>query len=258
MKTVFDWVPTGTPLSFFTQEILTQKEFSQIQRIESQGSININQFEKNVTHFHRWPLETSQQVLSLFAQKTEKVLLINSFDCLRPRTTGHGEIQFWPDILILDVLKKLVREKVRALDLNGYAYIIGDSAWIRVLCAVAVQLGFANINLVGTDRQLLQPHMDILNKNFMGIKFESVLIQELTLQPQHASLVFNAINLSLHKESLQDIAYFNFMLTEGLFVNLMADPAQKLLHDEADRAQLQAIDARQIELAWWKQLNQLT
>ncbi|MFN8846859.1 MAG: hypothetical protein ACK5V3_00670 [Bdellovibrionales bacterium] len=257
MKTVFDWVTEGSPLSFFTEDILSTAEFSNIKRIQSQGPININQFEKSKTHFHRWPLESSQQVLSLFSQKTEKVLLINAFDCLIPRTTGHGEIQFWPDLIILDVLKKMVREKVKTLNLNSFVYIIGESAWVRVLSAVAAQLGFANIIIVGTDHQSLLPHLLILKKNLMGIKFQSVLVQELTLQPQHAGLVFNAMNLSEQKESLQDIAYFNFMQSEGLFVNLMADSGQKLLHDEAERAQLQIINSQQIELAWWKNLNQL-
>ena len=257
MKTVFDWVTPGSPLSFFTKEILELEKFSQIKRIESQGPIDIQKFEKNKDFFHRWSIEESEKVLSLFPQKTEKVLLINAFDCLKPRLTGHGEIQFWPDLLVMTVLKKIIRDKVKTLDLNGFAYVIGDSAWVRVLSSVAAQLGFANIIVVSTDRQQIQPHLELLKKNLMGIKFESVLVQELTLQPQHAGLVFNSMNLSHHKESLQDIAYFNFMLSDGLFVNLMGDSGQKLLHDEAERAQLQAIDAKQIELAWWEELIQL-
>lgn len=254
MITLYDGVQGQQPLAFFTEELLQLEEFKTINRIIETGNINTKNFSQQPNSFYRWPLESSASLLSLFPQRPEQVQLIEVFDSLLPKTSGEGRIEYWPELLAIPALKGLIRERVETLDLRGFAYILGDSAWLRLLSVVAAQLGFANIVLVSTSHEAISPHLKQLKRSLIGIHFEVVLTQELTLQPQHAELVFNALNLSNQKEALQDIAYFNFMASEGLFVNLMADKGQKLLHDEAERAHLKSIFAKEVELAWWREV----
>lgn len=251
---VFDWSIQKEPLSFYTPEILQGDEFKALQYILQTEPLNPKNFEQDATSMHKWSIPASENVLSLFPQRTEKVQLLEVFDCLIPKKNGEGDLQFWPDILIVSVLRNLIRDKVETLDLRGHAYIIGESAWVRVLAMVAVRLGYAHITLVTPNEESVKKHLQILRRKLMGIDFEMVLTQELTLQPQQAGLVFNCLDLSQKKESLQDIAYFNFMLSDGIFINLMDGTSQKLLHDEAERAHLKTIPAREVELAWWREV----
>lgn len=248
-----DWSEPQTALSFFSEEIFKDPVFSGFERVQQSGRLHPQTLISEKAYFHKWPLTKSFEALALYPSRPEKVQLLEVMDSLVLKSGGQGQVQYWPELHLPAVIRQVIKEKVSTLDLRFHVYIIAQDLWIRPLAAAAVNLGFSQIVLVGTDQEFLKNQKAYLSKKLMGVQFDIVLTQDLTLQPQQAGLVMNCIDLQTSKESLQDIAYFNFMIPEGLFLDFMEGSSHKLLRDEADRAHLISIQAFDLEFAWWKQ-----
>jgi|GEM_PF-3840438 hypothetical protein len=248
-----DWCEPQTVLSFFTEEIFKDPLFSGFERVVQSGRLHPQALISEKSYFHKWPLTKSFEALALYPARPEKVQLLEVMDSLVLKAGGQGQVQYWPDLLLPAVIRQVIKKKVSTLDLRFHVYIIAQDLWIRPLAAAAVNLGFSQIVLVGTDQEFLKNQKAYLSKKLIGVHFEVVLTHDLTLQTQQAGLVMNCIDLQKSKESLQDIAYFNFMVPEGLFLDFMEGPSHKLLRDEADRAHLISIQAFDLEMAWWRQ-----
>lgn len=252
MKMIYDWSEPKTPLSFFTEQILKSSEFSQYQYQVVSGVMNQSRLLTDQAYFHKWPLHKSPEALALFASRPEKVQLLEVLDCLVTKKGPNQEIQYWPELHLPAVIRKVIKNKVSTLNLNNYAYVVSQDLWIRPLAAAAVNLGFANIKLVGTDTDFLNEQKKYLSRKLIGVRFETVLTQELTLQPQQAGLMMNCLDLNSFKDCLQDLAYFNFMIPEGLFLDFIDGESNHSLRDEADRAHLISLSALEIEQFWWR------
>lgn len=251
MKLISDWSEPKTPLSFFTETILKAPEFSEYQYQVATGVLSPARLQKEKAYFHKWSIHKSQEALALFSTRPEKVQLLEVLDCLVTKMGPDGHAQFWPELFLPAVIRKVIKNKVNTLDLNNYAYIVAQDLWIRPLAAAAVNLGFAQVKLVGTDAEFLKNQKIYLSRKLIGVNFETVMTQELTLQPQQAGLLMNSLDLQKSKDSLQDLAYFNFMVPEGLFLDFIDGASNRSLREEADRAHLISLSAQEIEQAWW-------
>ena len=251
MKIICDWSEPQTPLSFFTDSILKSSDFSEYQYQPMTGALSPQRLKDEDAYFHKWPLHKSREALALFASRPEKVQLLEVLDCLVTKVGPENETQYWPELFLPAVIRKVIKNKVSTLNLNHYAYIVAQDLWIRPLAAAAVNLGFANIKLVGTDGEFLKSQKSYLSRKLIGVQFEIVMTQELTLQPQQAGLLMNSLDLNKSKESLQDLAYFNFMVPEGLFLDFIDGAPNLSLREEADRAHLISLSALEIEQFWW-------
>jgi shikimate 5-dehydrogenase len=219
----------------------------EISQAKGDDSLDLTSLEK--FNFHKFNISESTKLLIHFPSVPERVQLLECMDCI---IELHGKL--WPELLIAASIKRALRRRVKALDLNQAAYVVGEGLEIRPLVMAATELGFSRICIVSIDRDWLEKEKEFLSRRLVGIRFEIVLMTELTLQPQDTNLVLNAFNLNYHKEYLQDLAYFNFMVSGGVVVDLHEGGAHQTLQEEATKAQLTCIKPDEVLLAWWLEM----
>lgn len=200
---------------------------------------------------HKFEINQSPQLLFLFPSVPERVQLLEAMDCL---FEINGKL--WPDLLLTHAIKRALRRKIKTLDLKQAAYVVGEGSDIRPLVMAATELGFSRICIVSNSLKWLEDERKFLNRRLVGIQFETVLTSDLTLQPQDTNLLLNSFNLHKNKEYLHDLAYFNFMVSGGVVVDLNGQGPHQILQEEALKAQLTCIKPDEVLLAWWLELAQ--
>lgn len=246
---IWDWCAAEDVLSFHTDVILDFLGWkSNYQKCDATSSLQSPEAQQ--VQLHKWPFSRSQEMLSLFPARPERVQLLESADCLIQKKS-----MLWPELLLPVALKRSIRRRIQTLDLRKTAYLMGDDSTIRSLAITAVSMGFSQICLVSEEDSFLQEQKSFLQKRLMGISFDTVMARDLTLQPQNSGFLLNALNLNEKKDTLQDIAYFNFMTSNGIFVDLVEGPAHKILQEEAARANLKCILPVEVEWAWWAEVG---
>lgn len=200
---------------------------------------------------HKFEISQSPQLLVHFPSVPERVQLLEAMDCL---IEVHAKL--WPDLLLTHAIKRALRRKVQTLDLNKAAYVVGEGSAIRPLVMAATELGFSRVCLVSNNIAWLEKERIFLSRRLVGIQFDIVLTSDLTLQPQDTNLLLNSFNLHKNKEYLQDLAYFNFMVSGGVVVDLNAEGPHQILQEEATKAQLTCIKPDEVLLSWWLEMTQ--
>jgi len=242
---IVDWSPAQQALSFHTKTILESLGWTTDYSI-AEDATTLQDPRYVLAEMIKWPFQRSREILSLFPARPEKVQMTETVDSLFRR-----DGQLWPELILPWALKRAVRRRVQTLDLRRLAYVISQDVSMRPLAATAVGLGFSHVCLVGHDPDFLREEKKFIERRFVGVRFETVLTGDLTLQPQTAGFLLNSLDLKERKESLQDIAYFNFMGSDAVFVDLFEGGPHKILQDEAARAQLICVRPIEVEWAWW-------
>lgn len=159
------------------------------------------------------------------------------------RSSGDG----WEaDLLLETALHDVVVGQGKSLDLRESAYVIGDSGTLRAAAAVALGLGYRKVFAVAESERLAEEEGHALESLFLGADVSTILPSALTLQPGGASLLISTLNLELYPELSADLAYFNFMLRDGLVVDLTPSAEGKGVSIEADQAGLRVLPAFEV------------
>lgn len=195
---------------------------------------------------HRFDLQESPKLLTEFPAQPERVKLVETMDCL-----SEKQKNLWPELFLVPAVRRALRRRVKTLDLRRSAFVVGDDLQMRPLVMAAAELGFSRIFLVSPEIDWLEEEKKFLQRRLVGIQLESVLTTDLTLQAQDTHLLLNALNLHEHSNYLQDLAYFNFMVSGGVVVDLFSQGPHQTLQEEAIKAQLTCIKPVEVSLAWW-------
>jgi hypothetical protein len=191
----------------------------------------------------------SRELLVHFPAQPEKVQLI---ECLDSVITLDGKQ--WPELFLAGALKRAIIHKVKTLNLRQNAFIVAEDIHIRPLVRAATELGFSKIFLVSKENSWLESEKTYLSRRLMGIQFETVLMSDLTLQAQNTNLLLSYFDLNKNKDFVQDLAYFNFMTSGGVVVDLFEGGPHQTLQEEAQKAQLHVVNRNEVLLAWWLEL----
>lgn len=160
-------------------------------------------------------------------------------------------------VLEFESLREVLVARAKEMDTLKPAFVVGDGAKVRIAAAVIADLGFSEIYLVSENAEELQANMQAISKSYIGIQFNSLMANELTMQALNASLLINTADLGQNTPLLNDLSYFNFMSHGGLVFdyNLEGYDNDSLL-EEADRAQLTLLSredlASSLARAWMK------
>ncbi len=180
-------------------------------------------------------IESSRALLSSFQVLSTPVRLTGVFDFIR-NDLGKNI----PRLVYAEALKTTLVKKAKALDISHPALIVGDDGKIRAVIATLSSLGFKEIYLVGIEDNL-QEHVDSLQRSFMGINFRIIQSSDLTSGQMSASIIINLQSISEESNLHTDLAYFNYLKSDGWVVDLSSFEKNSYLYDEALRADLPAI-----------------
>lgn len=154
--------------------------------------------------------------------------------------------QWWPRLDLKDAIHELIVKKGKNLDIKETAFIIGEGVFLRLLGALAASFGFARVTMVGLSEEDVQQQIRFLQQAFVGIDWRMMEASQLTMQTSTATLLMNALSIKSHEHIVNDLAYFNFMKPQGLFVDLNMWPFENLLLEEAGRASLRSISGIEV------------
>ncbi|MBO9666377.1 MAG: hypothetical protein J7501_06145 [Bdellovibrio sp.] len=196
-------------------------------------------------------LKDADLVLFSFAQSNEllpllSVLpsLVRSLGCFDAYAPDDGK--WYPRAFLYEAIRKVLIENARDLDTRAPAFVVGSGEEARVAAAVCANLGLQEIYLIGEDTVALQEEAKILTRNFLGIQFKILPIEELTIQAISASLVINTCDLRPQEALLNDLSYFNFMKTGGYALDAYLGVLHSDLLEEAERAELKVLYPAQV------------
>lgn len=147
---------------------------------------------------------------------------------------------WYPRVLIYEALRQLLVAEARDLDIRAPAFVVGNGDEVRVVASVLAEMGIVDIHLVG-EVHSLEKQKSILVRSHLGIHFQIVDSEDLTLQAVSAGIMVNTLDLSDKKLLFTDLSYFNFMKAEGYVLDLNLLPWHNLLLEEAVKADLRVL-----------------
>lgn len=177
----------------------------------------------------------SEQILP---QVQTQPSLVRSLECFD--SFFWEEESWYPRIIKHEVIRQLLISSARDLDIRSPAFVVGFGAEIRIAASVLSQLGFREIVLVG-DMNDISHQKKILARSFLGVHFELLDSEHLTLQALSASIIINTWDLSQHEALLTDLSYFNFMKENGYVLDLFSMSQDNVFLQEAQSAHLRVL-----------------
>lgn len=177
----------------------------------------------------------SERVLPQIKTQTTQV---RNIECLDSFFFEGGS--WYPRILAHEALRMVLVAEARDLDIRAPAFVVGNDESVRSVASVLAEMGIVDIYLVG-NVEALEKQKKILSRSHIGIHFQLVDAEDLTLQSVSAGIVVNTSDLSERKSLLTDLSYFNFMKHNGYVLDLNILPRHNLLLEEAERAGLRVL-----------------
>lgn len=145
-------------------------------------------------------------------------------------------------IIFDEVLRRVIVTQGKNLDLRGSAYVIGTGAALVAGAAAALELGMKEIFLLvpGASEEEDLGEVSGLCEYYVGAHVQTLAVSAITLQSATASLLINTYQLESHQDLAADLAYFNFMQSGGIVVDLSS--GEMNLQKEAIEAKLRYVD----------------
>lgn len=162
--------------------------------------------------------------------------------------------QFWPRLLWPVALRQLIVLRTGPLDLKQSCFIVSQGVTARMAAWLAVSLGYSQIVLVGDSADDLQNQSEKLRRILVGVDIFQITSEQLTLQTYGCSLLINTLDLSQNENLLSDLAYFNFMRTGGVILDVPSDSLEQPLIPEAQSAGLFSLHGSEIQACFDYQL----
>lgn len=185
---------------------------------------------------------------------SEQVLAQSSVLSTQVRNTGVLDSYFlekeggWmPRLIYFDMLRDVLVEKARDLDIRCPSFVVGDGERARVVASVLASLGYSEIYMVSEEEECLLKAVREVSRSYFGIKIKPLLASELTMQALRASILVNTVDMTDNKALLNDLSYFNFMKQGGWVLDLNIQSAMNYtLLAEAERADLNIISTSDV------------
>ncbi|XGC82105.1 hypothetical protein ACES2L_06360 [Bdellovibrio bacteriovorus] len=170
--------------------------------------------------------------LKMHSTETRSSLCIDSF--------FKEESTWYPRLLISEALRLMLVQEARDLNNRAPAFVVGTGELARVAANVLAEVGVSEIYLVGESAEGEELRHELM-RALLGIKFHSVLPEDLTVQAVSAGIIINTVDLADNEELMRDLTYFNFMRNDGYVLDFNLLPLQNPLLLEATKAELKTL-----------------
>lgn len=185
----------------------------------------------------RCDLDFGAQYVTQLSMAPEVVRFIRTFDSL---TFDSG--RWLPRLRYFDILRRKIVTFFGNVEIKENAGIVCDSSSLEGLVSVIVSLGFRSIILFVPDDS--QISTDELNRYFIGVNIKTVPFSALTQNQDQTSLMINSVDVESHTSLMNDLAYFNFMSSNGIVIDLISKTPVHPLLFEAEKAGLRILKRR--------------
>ncbi|MCM2281150.1 MAG: hypothetical protein NDI61_04815 [Bdellovibrionaceae bacterium] len=174
----------------------------------------------------------ADRVPSLTDNSTSLMLTLKAADALEIDAQGR----MWPSNVLQDGFMRMVAHDLRDLDLGAGAFVVGATADARACVASLVRVGFRRVNLTDADEEKALKLLAEFRSAYFNVQFQFTRRLLVTQLPGVHSIAVNTIRLQDDPTHLNELFYFNFLKSGGIWVELPLGSGNDDLLNEARSA----------------------
>lgn len=106
----------------------------------------------------------------------------------------------------------------KAMNIKRRAYITGTGPWARLFSVLAVEKGYSSLAVIVEDPEEATDMIHRLRRFCFGVTIVPLRHSDLTLQPNNGSLLVNTLSPEAVPDLIFDLAYLNYLSTDGLVI----------------------------------------
>lgn len=149
------------------------------------------------------------------------------------RSTGAKGDEWWPRNHLADGIGHAIAMTVTNLDFSGGVFVVGASEVSRAAVAALVKVGFSRFGIVDPDDELCENLIEELKSSYFNIQFSAIARHLVTQLPGIYSFAVNTLVEGRDDGVLAELFYFNFLKTNGIWMDLAPLPVNFQLEAEA-------------------------
>jgi hypothetical protein len=166
------------------------------------------------------------------AHVTEKIpalmLTLKSAD-----TMVYSEGGWWPRNFLFEAIQQITAQDIQELDLLGSVFLVGAGPEARAVIGALVKVGFKHFNITDPDEAAAQALVEDLKVSYFSARFQTTSKNHVTQLPGVYSVGVNTLSIIKHPELLNELYYFNFLKTQGVWLEMQPIPLVSPLMSEA-------------------------
>lgn len=155
---------------------------------------------------------------------------------------GNG-YELW--LTYKDVFLKELSGSHSSVQTNYLAVIVGDERTVASFFPALSQLGYANFKFVVKDPQSMLPYLQTVLSKYIGLNADLLSFADLAEIKESASALVVDVDHQQEPDLVQNLTYFNFLVTQALFLDVRAILNSEL-EEEAERAEMTVIRSQQL------------
>lgn len=140
---------------------------------------------------------------------------------------------WWPRCFIVDGLNQTLSSSVTNVDLGGAVFILGAGSRARAVIAALSRVGFGRMFISDPDDSKSAALVEELKRSYFGIQFQATERNMVTQLPGICAIAVNTLEAGEDSAGATELAYFNFLKTGGLWLDLALFPLNRALQTEA-------------------------
>ena len=134
--------------------------------------------------------------------------------------------KFWPESLLRESMFQFLTSKVKNMDVQQEALVIGACGVSRAVAAALIKLGFSQINITSDSVEKINEMADDFKKIYFNTHFKTTPKEELTLLPGVHGIVVNTFDFDESEDFLNDLYFFNFLKKGGWAIDFSDVPLE--------------------------------
>lgn len=157
----------------------------------------------------------------------------------------RAEKGYKPVSLNADCVLQALKNKKFRLDTSQPVMVIGSYDFVLSVAAKLALSGYSNI-LVSLFEHERMVELEAKLKEFIfNLNVKPVRLNELTLLQTASGMLISNVTADMDKEAYETLAYFNFLVHGGIFVDFQSYSNSTLI-EEAKRAELNTVEELEI------------
>lgn len=157
------------------------------------------------------------------------MILLKTADCFFKDSRG----EWWLRSALYEGISSILSRQETNLKVENSALIVGVGGASRAVIAALVKVGYQTFNITNAFDDQATELISELRRMYFNVRFNFVSQSQLVLLPGTNSIVINSTPLVASNDLLDELHYFNFLISKGLVWDLTLSPIDTPLTKEA-------------------------
>jgi shikimate 5-dehydrogenase len=133
---------------------------------------------------------------------------------------------WWPRSTLEEALKQLLGRKFPLLEIKDSALIVGTNALAWQSIGALLRLGYNKFSIADIEDAKAQSFIEELKQVYFSAQIAFIPRSQLVHLPGSHSIIVNATQFTPENDLLEDLFYFNFLISKGVVVDCTLVPVE--------------------------------